>query len=129
MTVARAEPDVLRDGTRTDERRNPAASTPPGSHRMARAVVRVIMEGANVEWPQNPTTSPPLSCRYDAPVTQITMAPTTDWHDTSLRLNATLLAHVDQQRQLEGLSRAGYIRKLIADDIRRQGPADRTSCA
>jgi predicted DNA binding CopG/RHH family protein len=41
----------------------------------------------------------------------------------TLELPTHLVDHVDQQRSFIGMSRAAYIRQLIARDTERQGPA------
>lgn len=38
---------------------------------------------------------------------------------TAIRLSPELMAHVDRERELVGLSRAAFIRQLIADHMRR----------
>lgn len=46
-----------------------------------------------------------------------------------LRLDERLTAHLDQQATERGMTRPAYIRGLIVDDIKRQGPAGRTALA
>jgi metal-responsive CopG/Arc/MetJ family transcriptional regulator len=40
----------------------------------------------------------------------------------TIELKEHLVEHVDRERQFIGMSRAAYIRNLIAKDIQRQGP-------
>jgi hypothetical protein len=47
----------------------------------------------------------------------------------NLRLTPRLLRHVDAQREHYGMSRPSYLKQLIIDDIRRQGPVGRTALA
>jgi hypothetical protein len=44
---------------------------------------------------------------------------------TAIRLSPELMAHVDRERDLVGLSRAAFIRQLIADDMRRSARTSR----
>jgi hypothetical protein len=48
---------------------------------------------------------------------------------TAIRLSPELMAHVDRERDLVGLSRAAFIRQLIADHMRRAARATRRSIA
>jgi hypothetical protein len=58
---------------------------------------------------------------------RLTMADETT--QINLRLPPRLLRHVDAQREHYGMSRPSYLKQLIIDDIRLQGPAGRTALA
>jgi hypothetical protein len=48
---------------------------------------------------------------------------------TAIRLSPELMAHLDRERDLVGLSRAAFIRQLIADDMRRSARSTRRGIA
>ena len=45
----------------------------------------------------------------------------------TIDLPAEQVVHLDAEADLRGLTRAGYLRQLIFDDMRRQGRAQRQS--
>jgi hypothetical protein len=67
------------------------------------------------------------SAEEPATAHRLTMADETK--QINLRLPPRLLRHVDAQREHYGMSRPSYLKQLIIDDIRRQGPTGRTALA
>ncbi len=80
---------------------------------------------------RTPWGAEPQRIGYSAPepatAHRLTMADETK--QINLRLTPRLLRHVDAQREHYGMSRPSYLKQLIIDDIRRQGPVGRTALA
>jgi hypothetical protein len=82
-----------------------------------------------IEWSGSRTLAVPFPNRTatirkrNRPALPMATPPPTGYRNTNLVLSPLLAAYVDQQAKRFGISKAGFVRMLIARDMEAQAPA------